>query len=209
MHSPVSGLIVRRALIQCHVRSFGCAQWLKCIVPNGIIEIGQHWLTLWLRATLVKYGFPYSMAIIQAHRPAKLHTAVLETHSPVDGTQPGNVASNCKIKVLLKVTISLSAWTTLMHSNKICYGKFGHSMPVAICICDICVEVDFHVWWGFSFDLISFQSCVTGVTYLHQFTSMLAAVMILIKNRLCIWQRYRLLSIWCIALIYWWHISMS
>ena len=37
----------------------------------------------------------------------------------------------------------------------------------------------FHIWRGFWCDLILFQSCVTGVTYLDQFTKILAAVMIL------------------------------
>ena len=54
---------------------------------------------------LVNYGFPDSKAINQAHSLAKLHTAVLETHSPADGAQSDNVL-NCKIKVLFKITIS-------------------------------------------------------------------------------------------------------
>ena len=47
------------------------------------------------------------MAINQAHSPAELHTAVLETHSRADGTQPGNVVLNCKIKFLFEITLFL------------------------------------------------------------------------------------------------------
>ena len=87
-----------------------------------------------LCAALAKYGFPDSMPTKQAHSPAKLYTAVLETHSPADGTQPGNIL-NCNLK---KLHSFWNAWTTLtpMHPNKNYYGKSGHSVPIENCICE-------------------------------------------------------------------------
>ena len=72
----------------------------------------------------------------KASSPAKMHTAVLETHSPADGTQPSNVVLNCNLKVLFKITLFLERVETLMHPNKICYGKSGHSVPIGNCICE-------------------------------------------------------------------------
>ena len=106
------------------------------MTPYGNMELGQHWLMLRLRATLVKCGFPDSIAINQTHSRAKLHTAVLEKHSPADGTQPGNVVLNCKFKVLFNITLFSNAWTTLMHSNNMCDGQSGPSVPVANCFCE-------------------------------------------------------------------------
>ena len=40
------------------------------------------------------------MEINKAHTPVKMHTAVLETHSPADS----NLVLNCKSKVLFKIT---------------------------------------------------------------------------------------------------------
>ena len=77
------------------------------MTPYGKIDFGKHLLMLWLCTTLGKYGFPESMTINKVHSLAKLHTTVLETHSPADSTQPGNLVLNCKSKSLFKISLFL------------------------------------------------------------------------------------------------------
>ena len=130
------------------------------MTPFGNIDLCQYWPMLRLCAALVKYRFLDSMAINQVHSPVKLHTVVLETHSAADGTQPGKVTSNCKIKAesrhmgmisarwtgkhisILHVYFCSSSqspwnvWTNLIHPNKTCCGKFVTNVLVAYHICE-------------------------------------------------------------------------
>ena len=113
---------------------FDSAQWLEPIIPNGNIDLGQHCLMLQLCAVLVKYGFPESMAISQAHSPVKCtqpswkHIARWTAHSPAMLFWTGKLTSCSKLHS------SWNAWT--MYPNKMCSGKYGLSVLVVNCICE-------------------------------------------------------------------------
>ena len=76
-----------------------------------------------------------SLNVNQAHSLAKLHTAVLEAHSPADGIQPGSIVLNGRTRILYKITCFLECMDNCNAQKKMCNDKCDFSARVATLIC--------------------------------------------------------------------------
>ena len=118
-----------RALTQHHVHTaFHFVPLLRPIVPKwptyGNIDLGQHWLMLWLCAALVKYGFLYS--IEQTKCTARRNcTQLCRKHTAQ------RLAETRKLRFYSKSHSFWDAWTTIINTNNMCDGEFGRGVPIA------------------------------------------------------------------------------